>query len=373
MRIKQIDWIIFATTFLLVFWGIVLIYSITYTQEATKNLALHQLIFSFVGMTAMFLFSFLDYRVFKVIAGPFYLLLLSLLVFLILSPYGKTALGATRWLDFGFFQFQPSELFKIAYIAMLAKVSSADELFLKNFLSSIFLLVLPIVLVMFQPDLGTAIILLLIGLTIILFAGYQKRYLAILGGMVLIFLLVFVLSAFSSTPPFSGLLKEYQKERILTFLNPKRDPFGSGYNVSQSVIAIGSGGLFGRGLGYGSQSQLNFIPSKQNDFIFAVAGESFGFLGVFILLSLYFVLLLRILRIAQLARDNFGALFAYGTLTYFLFSVFINIGMTLGLLPAVGIPLPLMSYGGTSLITSLAAIGICQSIFIHHKKISFGT
>jgi len=370
MKIQTIDWILYLVTVLLVIFGIVTIFSITYGQPTTKNFAQHQIIFAFFGFSFLILLTILDYRTLKTVAFPLYGVLLVLLLFLIFTPFGKAYLGAKRWIDLGFFQFQPSEFFKLASIIVLAKICDQKELSLKHFLLSIGLFLPPMFLIIKQPDFGTALILFLTGSVIILIAGFNKRYLIILGGLILIFVSIFLLSTFSISP-FTHILKDYQKQRIYTFLNPQKDPFGAGYNVAQSMIAIGSGGLFGRGLGYGPQSQLNFIPAKQTDFIFSVTAEAFGFVGASILLGLFFVLFLRILKIAKSARDNFGTLLCYGMLSLFIFSVLINIGMTLGLLPATGIPLPLISYGGSSLLTSLAAIGICQSIMVRHKKITF--
>lgn len=370
MKIHTVDWILYITTVLLVVFGVVLIYSITYGQEATKNFAQNQIIFAFFGFILLIFFSILDYRTLKVIAFPTYGILLILLMFLLFTSFGKTTYGATRWLNLGFFQFQPSEFLKLATIVVVARVCDQEELTLRHLLAAIVLIVAPVILILKQPDFGTAIILLLVGSIIILTAGFEKKYTLVLAGIFAIFLIVFSMSAFS-IKPFTHLLKTYQKQRIHTFLNPQKDPFGAGYNVAQSIIAVGSGGVLGHGLGYGSQSQLNFIPAKQTDFIFSVAAESFGFVGALILFGLFFILSFRILKIAHKARDNFGTLLSLGIFAYFLFSSLINIGMTMGLMPATGIPLPLVSYGGTSLITSLATIGICQSIMIRHKKITF--
>lgn len=370
MKIQTIDWLLYIVTLLLVVFGIVVIYSITYGQEATRNFTQYQIVFAILGFAFLIFFSFLDYRALKSIAFPLYGILLLLLLLLLFTPLGKTILGATRWLNLGFFQFQPSEIFKLASIIVLAKVCDQKELSLRHLIFAISLILVPVFLILKQPDFGTAIILFLTGSVIILMVGFKKQYLFILGGLILILLTIFLLSAFS-VRPFTPLLKDYQRQRIHTFLNPSFDPFGTGYNVSQSQIAIGSGGVFGRGLGYGSQSQLNFIPSKHTDFIFAVVGEAFGFLGASLLLGLFFALFLIILKIAYKARDNFGTLLCYGILAYFVFSVLINIGMTMGMMPSTGIPLPLVSYGGTSLLTALSGIGICQSIMVRHKKIRF--
>ena len=370
MRIQTIDWILYIVTFLLIIFGVVVIYSITYGQASTKSFFEHQIIFACIGLVLMIVFSFIDYRALKAVALPLYIILLILLIFLLFGLFGKTILGATRWFNIGPFQFQPSELFKLVAIIMVARVCDKMDLTLKDLIFAVILIFLPVILVLKQPDFGTALTLFISGVVVIFAAGFNKKYLIALGALVVIFLSIFLLSSFS-VPPFGGILKDYQKDRIHTFLNPQKDPFGSGYNVSQAVIAVGSGGFFGRGLGYGPQSQLNFIPSKYNDFIFSVAAEAFGFVGASIMLGLFFVLFLRILRVASKARDNFGTLLSYGILSYFVVSVLINVGMNMGLMPTTGIPLPFISYGGTSLLTSLIAIGICQSIMIRHKKITF--
>ncbi|MCX6806949.1 MAG: rod shape-determining protein RodA [Candidatus Berkelbacteria bacterium] len=370
MKTQTIDWILYITTILIVAFGVGLIYSITYGQEATRNYSEYQAMFAVIGILVLIFLSFLDYRALGSIAYPFYGILLLFLIFLIFTPYGKTTFGATRWVNLGFFQFQPSEFFKLATIIVVAKICDREELTLKHLIVATLLVIFPVILVLKQPDFGTALILLLSGSVVIITAGFDKKYLLVLGGFLVLFITVFLLSAFSIRP-FSGMLRDYQKQRIHTFLNPQKDPYGAGYNVSQSIIAVGSGGVFGRGLGYGPLSQLNFIPAKQTDFIFSVAAESFGFVGAAILLGLFFVLFLRIIRIAHKARDNFGTLLCYGIAGYFIFSSCINVGMTMGLMPTTGIPLPLVSYGGTSLVTSLAAIGICQSVMIRHKKIVF--
>lgn len=369
MKIQAIDWILYLVTFLLVCLGVVVIYSITYGQEATKNFAQYQIITAAIGIVFLILLSFIDYRTFKATAYLLYGVTL-LFLFLLLTPLGRTYLGATRWLDLGFFQFQPSEFFKLVSIITLAHVCDKKELTLKDFIIALVLLFAPIILVIKQPDLGTSVILFLIGMTIIFVAGFSKKYLYSLVGILFIILVVFLL-AFTNLRPINQFLKDYQKERILIFLNLKKDPFGAAYNVNQSRIAIGSGGILGRGLGFGPQSQLNFIPSKETDFVFSVASEGFGFLGASILISLFFVLFLRIIKVAHLAKDRFGTLLCFGILSYFLFEVFINIGMTMGILPVAGIPLPFISYGRTSLLVNLMAVGICQSVMIRHKKITF--
>lgn len=370
MKIQAIDWILYICCFLLVIFGVVVIYSITYGEADTKNYAVYQIIFAGIGFLLLFCCSWVDYRFWKALAYPLYGVMLLFLAFLVFTHFGKTTLGATRWINLGFFQFQPSELYKIVSLIILAKVCDRKDLKLTNFLFALAILFIPLILILKQPDFGTALIVLLTGMVVIVTAGFNKKYLLVLGSFLVLFSTAVTLSAYS-VKPFSGMLKDYQKQRIHNFINPQKDVYGTGYNVNQSVIAVGSGGLLGRGLGYGPQSQLNFIPSKFNDFIFSVAAEAFGFAGGVIMLSLMLFLILRILKIARLAKDNFGTILCYGIAAYFIFESLINIGMTMGVMPVTGIPLPLVSYGGTSLWTALIAIGICQSVMTRHKKISF--
>ncbi len=370
MKIQAIDFILYITPLILVIFGVVVIYSITYSLDITKNYFEHQILFAGIGIILLFLFSILDYHFLRAVSYPVYIITLLFLSVLLLTPLGKSALGATRWLNLGFMQFQPSELFKLVALFLVARVCDQKELTIKHLLLAVFLILIPVIMILRQPDFGTAIIILLISASVIFTAGFQKKYLLMMVGMIILGTTVIALSVFN-VKPFSKILKDYQRQRVQTFINPQNDPYKSGYNVNQSVIAVGSGGILGRGLGYGPQSQLNFIPSKYTDFIFSVSSEAFGFVGGVIILSLFFVLIWRILKIAQLSKDNYGTLLCYGIATYFIFEVIINIGMTIGLMPVAGIPLPFVSYGGTSLWVSFIAVGICQSIMVRHKKISF--
>jgi len=215
-------------------------------------------------------------------------------------------------------------------------------------------------LVLVQPDFGTAIVL-IIAIISILFASQLKK-IYLFAGTALVLL---------STPLLWNFLKDYQKQRIYTFLNPSSNLYGSGYNVLQSIIAVGSGGLTGKGLGQGSQSQLNFIPAARTDFIFAGWAEATGFLGSFLLIILFAILIWRIINVARVSKDNFGYYFSIGAVGILLFQVLVNIGMNLGLMPVTGIPLPFVSFGGTAMVMNFAGIGILQSIYIRHKKINF--
>lgn len=280
-----------------------------------------------------------------------------LLAVLILGVVGK---GAQRWLNLGLFKFQPSELMKLSVPMMLAwyfhDKSLPPSLF--NLFIALLIIVIPTLLVIKQPDLGTALLILASGFSVILLAGIPGRWL-LAGGL---FLLIIA-------PLGWHFMHDYQKLRVLIFINPERDPLGAGYHIIQSKIAIGAGGLFGKGWLHGTQSHLQFLPEHTTDFIFAVAGEEFGLFGGIVLLSLYFWIAARGFYISMKAQDTFSRLLGGGLSLSFFIAAFVNMGMVTGLLPVVGIPLPLISYGGTSLITLIAGFGILMSIQIHRKLV----
>ncbi len=362
--LKNFDWLLFGVTILLVVIGLLVIYSTSF--KAAVHLApadvRNQVVFAAIGLLALIGVAQIDYRVWSKTTTWMYFAALSLL--LIVRFAGKTVLGGQRWINLGFFQLQPSELVKLVLIIVLAKFFSEhyDRMDRPRYLfqSMVFMLI-PAALVMSQPDLGTAMVLTFIWLAMVLSTKVQKKYLAA----------IFVLGAIS-LPIVIGFLKPYQKARLVTFFNPTANPLGSGYNVVQSTIAVGSGQWFGRGLAAGSQSQLNFLPSQHTDFIFAVLAEKLGFVGALLLLFLFAALLLRGLVIAWRARDRFGMFLAIGIVAMLLFHMFINVGMNIGIMPVTGIPLPFVSYGGTSLIIGMAAVGILESIAVRRKKIEFG-
>jgi rod shape determining protein RodA len=304
----------------------------------------------------------MDYRLLTKFSGILYLLTIIMLV--ATKFLGSTKLGATRWIDFGFFQFQPSELAKVFMVIVLAKffAENVEQMHRPRvFLKSVVYIGIPTALVALQPDLGTALTFIIIWGAMLLVSNIKKRYvLAVAASAVLLMPVVY-----------RFFLKDYQKHRILTFLNPAADPTGTGWNVAQAKIAIGSGQLWGRGLGHGPQSQLNFVPFKHTDFIFAALAEEMGFIGAFAIIILFGIVLYRVLRIAMLSRDYFGMFIATGIFAVLFFHVFINIGMNLGIMPVTGIPLPLVSSGGTSVVITLLCIGILESIFIRYKKIDF--
>ncbi len=272
---------------------------------------------------------------------------------------GETGKGAQRWLNLGFFRFQPSELVKLAVPMMIAWLLAEKALPPRwsRLATAGVLILLPVLLIARQPDLGTSLLVASAGLFVLFLAGLSWRFMA---GMVL-----------TAIPLALSLwewgMREYQRDRVLTFLNPERDPLGTGYHIIQSKIAIGSGGMYGKGWLNGTQSYLEFLPERTTDFIFAVLSEEFGFSGILILLAIYLFIILRGLYISARAQDTFGRLLGGAITMVFFVYLFVNTGMVSGMLPVVGVPLPLVSYGGTSLVTIMAGFGMLMSIHTHRK------
>ena len=321
--------------------------------DAVVNQAIKILI-SISAMVVVAQFSPLSYgRV-----GPwFYFVCLFLLVLVLLV--GETVNGATRWLNIGI-SFQPSELMKIAMPLMIARYISRGALPPSVFSVgvSITIVLVPSVLIMLEPDLGTSILIAFSGLVVIFLSGLKKRYLAVALGLLL-----------ASLPLMWSNMHPFQKNRILTLLNPESDPLGSGYHLIQSKIAIGSGGLFGKGWLNSTQGQLDFLPERTTDFIFAILAEEFGFLGVSLLIGIYLYIIGRGIMIAINAQDLFSRLLAASiSLTFFVY-VFVNIAMTTGILPVVGVPLPLISAGGTSMLTIMVGLGMLMSVQTHRRLV----
>jgi len=306
------------------------------------------LIVASINIKTWYKFSYLFYG--------FVILLLILVDF-----YGLTGKGAKRWLDIGIFNLQPSELMKIGVIMALARYYQyikTDEIDrVKNLVIPITLIIIPFILVIKQPDLGTALFILFVAISILWLAGLNLKIFTF-GTLSLLVL----------APLSISFLKPYQKQRILTFLNPENDPTGAGYHVIQSKIAIGSGGFFGQGYMQGSQSNLSFLPEPHTDFIFTAFAEQFGFFGSLILLTLFLILIFRIDSISKISRSTFGRLLCFGISFNFFAYIAINIGMVTGLLPVVGVPIPIMSYGGTAMLTSMFALGLVVSAKIHKDE-----
>jgi rod shape determining protein RodA len=362
---KNFDWMLFAVMIVLVAIGLLIIYSTSFKATKLTSLSdvVHQMVFAVVGLVAFFLAARADYRAWARMTPWLYGLMIVLL--LIVLVFSHAVLGAQRWINFGFFQFQPSEFAKLILIVVLAKFFATyyDQLHRVRYLAmSLVLLAVPMALVMKQPDLGTALVLVAIWLAMALVSRVRKVHLLVLAGVGLALM-----------PVVLKLLKPFQRARLETFINPTADPLHTGYNAVQSTITVGSGQIFGRGLAAGSQSQLNFLPSlaQHTDFIFAVLNEKLGFVGGMLLLLLFGTLLYRGVRIAYRAQDRFGMFLATGITAMILFHVFINVGMNMAIAPVTGIPLPFVSYGGTSLIIGMVALGLLESVAIRRKKLQF--
>jgi rod shape determining protein RodA len=348
------DWTLLGLVLILASIGIVNLYSITSHWEVSGTpVYLKQALWLLIGLVLMITIAFIEYRFYSDFAYIVYSVALFFLV--VVLAYGIITSGAQRWIKIGFINFQPSELVKISFILALAKFFQRpigrEGYSLKHLGFPFLLLVIPLILILKQPDLGTAIILVLVFFSILLFVKIRLSSL----------LAIFLVGA-SVLPLVWRFLKEYQKKRIITFFNPDLDPLGAGYHLIQSKIAVGSGGILGKGFMKGTQCKLGFLPEQQTDFIFSALGEEWGLIGSLIVVLLYFSLILWGLRIAVEAKDRFGAVISFGVVAMFFWHVVINIGMVLGLMPVVGIPLPLLSYGGSFLVSTLIGIGILLNV-----------
>ena len=353
-KILSIDYILVISIFILGLVSILAMYSTDGGEFKyhTKSHILRFLIFFF-----MFLFlSFIQIRFWH---SQSYLIYIVFFVLLLgVKYFGLTSSGSKRWLDLYFMNLQPSELMKIGLILFLAKyyhrISIENINSIKYLFLPITVLIAPVILVATQPDLGTSILIAAGGVVVAWLAGVRAKFF-LLSALTMVALLPIAIS----------FLKPYQKSRILTFLNPERDPLGAGYQIIQSKIAIGSGGLFGKGFLNGSQSYLDYLPEKHTDFIYTLFSEEFGFFGSLFILLLYALIISRIVRIGNMTRSNFGKLYCYSFATAFFLYVVVNMMMVLGLLPIVGSPLPIMSYGGSSMMAIMLGLGIVMSCKIY--------
>lgn len=353
--LKQLDWFLFLTAILLVSLGMAAILSTTWGEMNSYKILDKQVIAAIAGIFLFFLLTLLNYQLLKNYAYIFYLVMIGVLIVVLFL--GKEIRGTKGWFDFGFFQFQPTEFAKIVLLIILAKYFSSvsgKPRQIRHIIVSGLLTFVPVGLILVQPDLGSALILVLLWILMLLISGIKKEYIAVL----------ILLGLSISWIGWNFVLASYQKDRILSFINPMRDPLGAGYHMIQSKIAIGSGKLIGRGLGHGPQSQLKFLPDQHTDFIFAVISEELGFLGAVFLLSLFCFLLLRIVKISKKVKDEFGLMLTLGACFLFLIQIFINIGMNVGVLPVTGVPLPFVSYGGSALLFSFILLGILESITV---------
>ncbi len=357
-KVKNLDFILLLCLIILSIVSVLVMYSTDGGQVLyhTKSHFIKLLTF----FSLMILISFFNIRLWHITSYFIYFIILLLLIWV--SVYGIKVSGSQRWINLYFIVLQPSELMKIAIILCLAKYYHRLKVDNINSFSSIFvaliIIVIPIMLVVSQPDLGTSILIASSGLIILWLAGVRMKY----------FFISFV-SFLISLPFIISFLKPYQKLRILTFLDPDRDPLGAGYQIIQSKIAIGSGGLNGKGFLKGTQSYLEFLPEKHTDFVFTLFSEEFGFVGSIFLLLIYSIIIIRIIRIGAISRSDFSKLFCFGFAFAIFIYIIVNLCMVLGLLPIVGSPLPIMSYGGSSMMATMIGFGIVLSAKINHKQL----
>tara|TARA_B100000427_G_scaffold266118_1_gene231484 strand:- start:959 stop:2071 length:1113 start_codon:yes stop_codon:yes gene_type:complete len=355
-KIKSFDFLIVLTVLII---GIISFFAMYSTEGGKMGYHTESHIIRFVIFFLLFLgMSFLHVRFWFSISYLFYFIILLMLIWAIY--FGVTASGSQRWIDLYFINLQPSELMKIAIIICFAKyyhrLQSTEVNKIKNLIYPFLILVFPIFLVIAQPDLGTAILIAISGIFVIFLSGVNIKYF-------IYSFLIFIISA-----PFAiSFLKPYQKLRILTFFNPERDPLGAGYQIIQSKIAIGSGGLFGKGFLKGTQSYLEFLPEKHTDFIFTLYSEEFGFVGSILLLVLYLILIYRIIRIGLMSKNFFSKFYCIGFGFALSIYIIINMSMVIGLLPIVGSPLPILSYGGSSMMAVMIGLSIVMSCKIYRK------
>lgn len=358
VQFSRFDHLLFFTPIAIFAIGILSVYSASYKAHQSLNdqLAARQLLWMAIGILVVFLIVRWNYFKLLDLAWPFYFMSLFFLTLVLFMP---ARLGARRWIDLGGFNFQPSEMAKIAVILVLGRYFASHRLEFatkRTWIMPFFILAAPFLLILKEPDLGTGLILIPVFLSMLYVWGFNPR--AILGLVGLGVL---------ASPALFHLLKEYQRTRLLVFLNPNLDPLGAGYTIIQSKIAIGSGGLLGKGFLGGTQTQLKFLPERHTDFIFGVIGEEGGFLAVLLVLSLFWLIIRRGYQIAAQTPDRFGSQLACGITTMLASQAFMNLGMTMGVLPVVGVPLPLVSYGGTSILMTLLAIGLLINIKVHRS------
>ncbi len=351
LRLPQIDWLLFL--FILPVLGAGLVTMKSFTEE-TPYFS-HQLIWIAISFVVFFGLSYFDFRFLKRTEILVVLFSIFSALLLILFVGGHISNGAKSWFSFGLFSFQPSDMMKLVVILMLAKYFSRRHVEIDNFkhifISGLYALI-PFLLVLFQPDFGGAIIIFFIWLGMTLISGISGRHiLVVLGVGVVAFAMLWVF-----------VFAPYQKARIVNFVEPLSNIHGSGYNIYQSTIAVGSGKLFGKGVGFGTQSRLNFLPEYQNDFIFAAFGEEWGFVGAILLFILIGLIVWRVLHIALLGATNFEILYGVGLAIYFMSQFIINIGMNIGVMPVTGVTLPFMSYGGSHLLTEFVGLGILMGM-----------
>jgi rod shape determining protein RodA len=355
----HIDWTILAATLVLVGMGVLMVFSATRGPGGPEDpidtsFVKRQAIFAGIGIVVMLAAAVVDYRKIRSWSGAFYLASIGLLV-LVLSPLGTETKGTQAWFDVGMFQIQPSEFGKLALILALSAFAAAKgpELSIRNLAIALVMAGLPIGLILLQPDVGTVLVFVAITMGVLLVGGAKPRHIVALT-LVGLIAIIGILN--------SDVLAEYQRERFVGFLDPKADVQDETYNQNNAQVAVGAGGITGAGLFEGRQNRSDAVPEQQTDFIFTVVGEELGFAGAATALLVFAFLLWRIWRVAKLSRDVFGMLICVGVLSMFLFQIFQSVGMSTGIMPVTGIPLPFMSYGGSSILTSFAAVGLVLNV-----------
>lgn len=362
--LRYIDYVLLINVILTIIFGIIMIYSATYSYPNSSKYIITQILSAIIGFILIFFITLVDYRYFGQAYKIIYILNILILASVFLLGTGKAQWGGQRWIRIGGFGIQPSEVAKIGFIISLAKYLDIIKEKINEIKYLAYLLayvMVPVILVMMQPDLGTALSFFFIFVVMVYMCNINYKY-----------IISAFLAAIVALPiAWNFLLKPYQKARILVFLNPGSDPLNSGYHVIQSQTAIGSGGLSGNGLFSGFQTQLDYLPEKHTDFIFSVIGEEMGFLGCIVVILLLLLIIYRCIIIAKNTRDTFGSFICIGVASMLLFQTTQNIGMCIGLAPVTGIPLPFISYGGSSLITNLVGIGLVLAVDFRRKYVFF--
>ena len=357
-KLNRFSWGLFIPMCLVLAVSIVVLYSAG--GGAWRPFALSQMGKIAVGFVIFFFAAFTNIKTW--IKSAYLIYAVALVMIILVTFVGHTGMGAQRWLNLGFVHIQPSELIKIALVLALGRyfawMNSVELSQIKNYIVPAAMLLVPFGLIVMQPDLGTALSLGMITVGIFYIVGAQKKW----------FIIAAILGLMAAPVVWFGGLHDYQRMRIITFVNPDHDAQGAGYQINQAKIAFGSGGMLGKGYMNGSQSQQSFLPEKQTDFIFTMLGEEFGFAGAFALIALYTLIILVLFWCAKTCRNRFGQLICFGFMLNFFIYYFINISMVLGLMPTVGVPLPLMSFGGSSLVALMFGFGLCQNAHIHKDQ-----
>ena len=356
-KLQSINYLLLGLIITLFFVGLAALYSISNGDFNSWPLKHSQRFI--LGLIIFFLVIFFDLRL--IFGYAYVIFFLSIISLVIIPFFGIESNGATRWINIAGISLQPSEFVKYTLILALAKYFHSinnDSSFIKTLIIPLIITIVPVLLVITQPDLGTALIILIGGISLFWISGLNYKY-----------FIVGVFSILCSLPVLWQYLKDYQKDRVLTFFNPERDPLGNGYHIMQSKIALGSGGIFGKGYMEGTQSHLNFLPEMQTDFIFTMLGEEFGFIGTLLLLLIYAALIMISIRLALKSRSLFSKYLSLGVCNVFFIYVFVNIGMVTGLLPVVGVPLPFISYGGSSMLAVMFGFGLLMNCYINRNII----